>query len=161
MLEREAARPDCGAGALFVDDEGCVMIVDLTYGSRWGIPGGRIERGETPREACGRGLDHQFGFEVPLGALLVVDWAPQVREERLRFVFDGGMLTDEQLDEIVLPPDEVSAWAFIPPEELFVMLAPRLVRRVNAALDARASGAMKYLEHGQPVDPEQAGFGGR
>lgn len=153
MDDREAARPLCAAGALFVDDEGGVLIVDPTYGAKWELPTGKVERGETPREACERGLERAFALELPVGRLLVVDWAPKVHEGRVVFVFDGGELTDEQLDTIELDPDEITAWAFLPPEELFVMTEPRLNRRVTAAIEAKAAGTTLYLEHGLPADP--------
>ncbi|WP_300012131.1 NUDIX hydrolase [Pseudonocardia sp.] len=147
-----AARPDCAAGALFVDDEGRVLIVEPTYKPRWEIPGGQVERGETPREACLRELREELGLDLPLGRLLVVDWAPHVRDEHVRFVFDGGTLTDAQLDGIELTTGELASWAFLPPDELFVMLTPRLVRRVTAALEARGEGVTSYLEHGAPAE---------
>ncbi len=145
------ARAEAAAGALFVDHDGQVLIVEPTYKPRWEIPGGSVERGETPREACERELHDELGIDLPVGRLLVVDWAPLVREERIRYVFDGGILSDEQLDRIVLPPDELTSWAYIPPAELFVMMAPRLMRRVTAALEARQTGRTVYLEHGLPV----------
>jgi 8-oxo-dGTP diphosphatase len=86
----------------------------------------------------------------------VVDWAPHVQEDRVRFVFDGGVLTDEQLDAIVLEPDELTSWAFVAPDELFVRVEPRLGRRVSAALEAREAGATRYLEHGVPIEPDPA-----
>ncbi|MDN5747054.1 MAG: NUDIX hydrolase [Pseudonocardia sp.] len=148
----DAARPDCATGALFTDDEGAVLLVEPTFRSRWELPGGEVERGETPREACARAVSEQFGIDLALGRLLVVDWAPVVREEHIGFVFDGGELTPEQLDGVELVPDELCAWAFLPPEELFVMMEPRLVRRVTAALGARDADATSYLEHGVPAD---------
>ncbi len=144
----DGARPDCAAGALFLDDEGRVLLVEPTYQPRWGIPGGAVERGETPREACARELREELGLELPVGRLLVVDWAPYVRQERIRFVFDGGILTGEQADAVELAPDELSSWAFVAPDDLFVMVVPRLARRLAAALDARAAGDTRYLEHG-------------
>lgn len=145
------ARPAAAAGALFVDDDGRVLIVEPTYKRHWEIPGGEVEKGERPTEACARELKEELGLDLPVGRLLVVDWAPLVREERVRFVFDGGVLTDEQLDAVELAPDELASWAFLPADELFVMMEPRLVRRVTAALDARASGVTHYLEDGRPV----------
>lgn len=156
MDERDAARPECTAGALFVDDEGNVLIVEPTYRKAWEIPGSRIDRRETPREACQRGLEEEFGLELEPGRLLVVDWAPRGYDEHVRYVFDGGALSDEQLDAIELTTGEISSWAYIPPEELFVMADPRLTRRVTAALGARAAGATWYLEHGMPVEAEGA-----
>ncbi len=148
----EGARPECAAGVLFLDEAGDVLLVEPTYKAMWDIPGGRMEVGETPREALTRELTEELALEVPIGRLLVVDWAPHVREERVRFVFDGGVLTDAQLDAIELPPHELESWAFVSPEELFVMLEPRLSRRVTAALGAREAGATWYLENGVPVD---------
>lgn len=151
-LDRDAiARPAAAAGALFLDDEGRVLVVEPTYKRHWEIPGGEVEKGESPTEACARELQEELGLDLPVGRLLVVDWAPLVREERVRFVFDGGVLTDEQLDAVELAPDELASWACLPADELFVMLEPRLVRRVTAALDARASGATRYLEDGRAV----------
>lgn len=150
-MDDDVARPVAAAGALFVDDEGRVLIVEPTYKARWEIPGGRIERGESPREACHRELRDELGLHLPLGRLLVVDWAPYVREERVRFVFDGGTLTPDQLDAIELAPEELASWAFLPAQEMFVMMEPRLVRRVTAALAARESGDTVYLEHGLPA----------
>jgi len=148
----EGARPECAAGVLFLDEAGDVFLVEPTYKAMWEIPGGRMEVGESPREALTRELEEELSLEVPIGRLLVVDWAPHVREERVRFVFDGGVLTDAQLDAIELPEHELESWAFISPDELFVMMEPRLVRRVTAALGAREAGATWYLENGVPVD---------
>jgi 8-oxo-dGTP diphosphatase len=144
------ARPGCAAAALFVDATGEVLLVEPTDKATWEIPGAQVERAETPREACLRALREQLGLEVALGPLLVVDWAPFVREERVRFLFDGGVLTDGQLEAIELAP-ELTSWAFLPPEELFVMMEPRLVRRVTAALAAREAGSTSYLERGEPA----------
>ena len=55
-------------------------------------------------------------------------------------MFDGGDLSDERLDTIELPPDELESWACVPVDDLFVMLSGVLSRRVHAALDARAAG---------------------
>jgi 8-oxo-dGTP diphosphatase len=149
----EVVRPECAVGVLFLDEAGEVLLVEPTYQAMWAIPSGPMQIGETPREAGVRALQEQFTLEVPLGRLLVVDWAPHVREERVRFVFDGGVLTDEQLDAIELPPHELESWAFIPAEELFVMTEPRLSRRLTAALGARTAGATWYLENGVPAEP--------
>lgn len=144
----ELARPMCAAAALFVDADGDVLIVEPTDAPRWEIPGGAVDLGETPRQACVRALDEGFGLDIVLGRLLVVDWAPLVHEERVRFIFDGGSLTEPQLDAIDMPPGPIDCWAFIPPAELFVMTSPRTTRRVTAALGALAAGQTWYLENG-------------
>lgn len=148
---QDRAEPRCTAGALFVDADGAVLVVEPNERAEWSIPAGAVGRRETPRDACTRALEEQLGLELTPGRLLVVDWAPRVREERVLFVFDGGELTEDQLDAIELPVGTLDSWACIPVEELFVMLEPRLTRRVTAALGAREAGSTWYLENGDPV----------
>jgi ADP-ribose pyrophosphatase YjhB (NUDIX family) len=145
------SRPFAAAGALFLNEDGDVLIVEPTYKAVWEIPGGAVEHGETPREACARELCEELGLQLRPGRLLVVDWSSDADgRDRVRFVFDGGVLSDVVLDSIVLPPDELGAWACIPEQELGAVLAPDLTRRVTAALGAQAAGETWYLEDGLP-----------
>jgi 8-oxo-dGTP diphosphatase len=139
------------AGALFADNAGRVLLVEPTYKSTWEIPGGRVEPGETPREACVRELQEELGAALEPGPLLVVDWAPRDGADRILFVFDGGVLSAAQQAAIVLPPEELASWAFVPPAEVPRRAAPWLARRVAAALAARAAGTPRYLEFGAPA----------
>ncbi|MCY7341198.1 MAG: NUDIX hydrolase, partial [Pseudonocardia sp.] len=47
------ATPRLASGALFVDASR-VFLVRKTYGNRWNIPGGYVDRGESPASACER-----------------------------------------------------------------------------------------------------------
>ena len=78
-----------------------MLLVEPIHEARWSIPGGPVRPGETPRGACARELRDGLGLEVGVGRLLVVDWAPLVREERIRFVFDGGVLGESGADGMV------------------------------------------------------------
>ena len=139
------------AGALFVDERGQVLLVEPTYKPGWEIPGGVIEEGETPSAACAREIDEELGLNVHVERLLVVDWAPHPRGERVLFVFDGGLLPDATVERIKLQADELASYRFVPPGEVGAWLSPRLTRRMTAALAAKADGTIHYLEHAVPI----------
>ncbi|WP_169813104.1 NUDIX domain-containing protein [Nocardia jejuensis] len=65
-----------GAGLLFVDELGRVLLVEPTYKDHWELPGGVVEGGESPGAAAVREVREELGLDVPLGQLLVVDWVP-------------------------------------------------------------------------------------
>jgi 8-oxo-dGTP pyrophosphatase MutT (NUDIX family) len=135
------------AGALFFDDRGRLLLVEPTYKPGWEIPGGVVEHGETPSEACRREIEEELGLAREPGRLLVVDWAPHHGDDRVLFVFEGGTITDP--GEIRLQPDELRSYEFVSPHQAAERLIPRLARRVAEALGARESGETRYLEHGR------------
>ncbi|MFI6100126.1 NUDIX domain-containing protein [Lentzea sp. NPDC051213] len=148
-----SSRALSGAGALFFDEAGRVLLVEPTYKPHWEIPGGVIERGETPSEACRREVEEELGLIREPGRLLVVDWAPRDDEDRILFVFEGGLITG---DQIRLQAEELRSYEFVTPQQVEERLIPRLARRVTAALQAQESGQTLYLEHGvsRPGTPQ-------
>jgi 8-oxo-dGTP diphosphatase len=146
---RDRSHAYVAAGVLFFDDTGRLMIVQPTYKDHWDIPGGYVETGETPAQAAAREVREELGIETAVGPLLVADWAPHPDEgDKLLLVFDGGVLTAEQLAAIRLQADELAAYAFHDPAEATALLIPRLGRRVAAAVGAHQAGRTAYLEHG-------------
>lgn len=142
-------RPFVAAGTLFFDGTGCIMLVKPTYKGGWEIPGGYVKPGETPRQGCIREVKEELALDITLGELLVVDWAPHPTEgDKLLFVFDGGILRDDQLAAIELQTDELSEYSYRDPGEVADLLVPRLARRISAAVQARSRGRTEYLEHG-------------
>jgi len=63
-------------------------------------------------------------------------------------LFEGGILTAEQIESIELPPAELSAYRFVPVEAAQTLLNPRLARRLLPALRAREGGGALYVEDG-------------
>jgi len=145
------ARPLATATVVIFDDDGHLLIVEPIERPTWEIPGGVIEQREAPRAGCARGLLEELGIVIEVGRLLVVDWTTgghmENPDERVEFVFDGGVLTEERLDAVDLPSDELASWACLPVEDLFAMLRGDLTRRVTAALGALAAGETWYLEN--------------
>lgn len=141
------ATPRVAAGALFLDAEGRVLLVHPTYKDTWDIPGGYVERGESPAAACRREVLEELGVDRSPVRLAAVDWAPHEREgDKLLFLFDCGPLLVDGED---VAPDgvELDDMRWVSEGELDQYLVDRLARRVRSALAGRSSPGL-YLEHG-------------
>jgi len=90
-----------GAHVLVTDADGRILVVRTTYlGPGWMLPGGRVERDETPQAAAARETREETGLKVTVERLLLVD-AHRARDTS--FVFGGQCLggeLDPQLGEI-------------------------------------------------------------
>lgn len=145
-----------GAAALFRDAEGRVLLVEPNYREGWALPGGTIESddGETPREGARRETAEEIGLDVTPGRLLAVDWVRGTgRPPLVAYLYDGGVLSEEDLKAIRLQEEELLSWRLVPREDLSGFLLGATHGRVLAALDVLAEGSgTAELENGRRVD---------
>lgn len=145
------AHPRMAAGALFFDDADRVLLVEPTYKDYLDIPGGYVEQGESPLQACVREVHEELGITPSIGRLLIVDWAPSPTEgDKVLYLFDGGELTTGDCEQIKLQADELRGYGFHNADQLPELTIPRLARRVAAAIRTRSNRSTVYLEHGVP-----------
>ncbi|MFD5073274.1 NUDIX domain-containing protein [Streptomyces sp. NPDC058371] len=144
-----------GAAALFRDGDGRVLLVEPNYREGWALPGGTIESddGETPRQGARRETAEEIGLDIALGRLLAVDWVPgTARPPLVAYLYDGGVLGEDELKAIRLQEEELLSWRLVPREDLAAYLPGALGRRVLAALDVLAEGSgTAELESGHRV----------
>lgn len=55
-----------GAMCFIERSDGTLLLVQLSYRNRWGVPGGLLKRGETPQDAARREVREEVGLEVVL-----------------------------------------------------------------------------------------------
>lgn len=128
------------------------MLLDTTYKDYKEIPGGYVETGESPLQACVREVKEELGISPEIGHLLVVDWAPGTKEgDKVLYIFDGGTLSSDAEERIVLQAEELRDYAYYPVDRIENLTIPRLARRIRAAVKAREQRSFLYLEHGQEV----------
>ncbi|MFC8228240.1 NUDIX domain-containing protein [Streptomyces sp. NPDC057287] len=133
-----------GAATLFRDERGRVLLVEPNYRDGWTLPGGTVESGdgESPRQAARRETAEEIGLDIAPGRLLAVDWARgATRPPIVAYVYDGGVLAQEQFDAIRIQEDELLSWRLVDRADLARHLPGRLGLRVGAALVVLDSGA--------------------
>jgi ADP-ribose pyrophosphatase YjhB (NUDIX family) len=138
------------AGALFRDGTERVLLVDPTYKETWDLPGGAVEAEESPHAACRREVGEELGLDRPPGRVPAVDWVPSrpERPEGLIVVYDGGVLSAEEIAAIAVADDELAEFAFVDKDEVPALVTPLLGRRIAACLAAVDAGTVAALENG-------------
>jgi len=143
-----------GAGAIFHDAAGKVLLVKPSYLDTWEVPGGGLEHGEDPFQAAVREVKEEIGLELRPGRLLAVDWVPTQDDGRpalANFLFDGGRLDSAREREVCLQNGELTSWVLAASHEWDGLLAPHMARRVRACATALATGTTAYLQYGLPI----------
>ncbi|MFG2126279.1 NUDIX domain-containing protein [Streptomyces sp. NPDC048751] len=144
-----------GAAALFRDAEGRVLLVEPNYREGWALPGGTVESddGESPRQGARRETAEEIGLDRELGRLLAVDWVPGTgRPPLVAYLYDGGVLGEDDFKAIRLQEEELLSWRLVAREDLPEHLPGATGRRVLAALDVLTEGSgTAELENGHRV----------
>lgn len=141
-------------GQLFLrDPDNRVMLCQLTYKPDWDLPGGVVEVGESPRVGALREVAEELQLELPSPNLLLVDWMPAWSgwDDANCFLFDAGVHEVEILDRIVRQEREIKAVEFCTPTQVAERCADFTARRIEAAWQALADGATRYVESGRTV----------
>jgi len=141
------------SGCLFFDENGQLLVVNPTYKETWEIPGGVVERNESPREAVIREVYEELGLFCRPERLLCVDFSDETetRTESLQFIFLGPVFTAELIATIKLPAEELSEYRFLPPKKATKLLNKKLRRRVRHCLKVLDQDTTLYLEEQEPL----------
>ena len=96
---------------LLRDEQGRVLLCQLTYKQEWDLPGGVIEVGEAPAGGLVRELQEELGITVDVKGLITVNWLPAWREwdDACIFLFDLGIADSSIVDTMTLQPTEIQA----------------------------------------------------
>ncbi|EGX60581.1 MULTISPECIES: NUDIX hydrolase [Streptomyces] len=141
------ARPTQSAAAVVRDAEDRVLIVKPGYKDGWNLPGGGVDEGETPSQAAARELREEVGVEQVIGRLLVSAYIQSEAGAHIYWVFDGGVISEEQKSGIRLQESELVDYRFKRAEEIGPDEIPPAVRAVwDRALQALRDGTALSLE---------------
>lgn len=138
-----------GAAALLLDNKGRILMLKPSYKDHWTIPGGVIEKDESPKEGCNREIEEEIGIKVRVKKLLAVNYntASAERDENLQWIFYGGIFRPSQVAKIRIDDKEIIQFKFVDLDAALEIIEPGM--RDKLPLYKRvlqASGAV-YLEN--------------
>lgn len=140
-----------GTGALIFNKKDELLILKPTYKDHWTIPGGVVDKDESPRQACVREIKEEIGLDIKDLRFLCVDYYKNRNDEKgesLQFLFYGGELSKDKIKNIKIPAEEISDYKFIKVEEAALLVSDCLGRRLPKCVEAIKNNAGFYLENG-------------
>lgn len=145
-------RKRMASGALFFNKDKELLILKPTYKNHWIIPGGVVDKDESPRDACVREVKEETGLDKEISRMLCVDYKEDDgKGENVVFVFDGGSLTDDEIGKIELPEEEIAEFKFLPQEEALELFSNSQQKRFKSVFEYWDAGKGIYLENGLAV----------
>ncbi|MES2006513.1 MAG: NUDIX hydrolase [Patescibacteria group bacterium] len=142
------ARKRVGAGALYLNEKEEILLVKPNYRDYWLIPGGSVDKDESPRVACIREIKEETGLELKNPRLLCVRYRASQDDfgDGFLFVFEGGVLGVDTIKTIVLQDDELDGYKFVPLDEALTLVGAGSVPALSAAFKAYKEGTFEYVE---------------
>lgn len=139
------------AGVLLYNSTGSLLIVKPLYREGWLLPGGMVEKDESPRSAIIREVREELNLDITPGNLICVDYKSSEGEklETLQFIFNGGVLSDAEIDSIRLQEEELKEFKFLPPTDALTYLNGKQSKRIQSCLESSDENSFLYLEDGQ------------
>jgi 8-oxo-dGTP pyrophosphatase MutT (NUDIX family) len=99
--------PDVEVSGCFCEWDGKLLYLkrhaDKPYGETWGLPAGKIEEGEDPRQAAVREVEEEVGIKLDPVTLQEVA-KTYLDVEGLRYVFHAFRVTLDKAPQIRLEP---------------------------------------------------------
>ena len=141
-------RKRVGAGVLFFDGADRVMLVKPNYKEGWIIPGGSADAYESPMAAAVREVKEELGVDIKNPKLICVSYAKEhgIKTEALHFIFSGGILSAEQIQNIQLQKEELDAFQFVSVAEAEKILTIGFKKRLSECFKLCKAGTVAYFE---------------
>ena len=137
------------SGVIIRDIDERILMVKPSYKLNLEIPGGVVEKDESPYDACKRELKEEVGLDLIIERMLCVDYnkADDKETESLMFIFYGGCIEKDIIEKIRVDGEEILSFEFMSLEELKDKATDSLYRRIEKSIEAIERQTIYYLEN--------------
>lgn len=135
-----------GSAVIFFNTKGEILIVKPDYREDWLLPGGSTDANEAPLDCAIRETQEELGLNISDMQLVGVYHGGA--SDALKFIFNGGVLTDDQISKIHLQEDELEQYVFLSPSEALPLLSISLQKSIPASLEAIKNNTVAYIQEG-------------
>lgn len=135
--------------ALIFNARGELLILKPGYRPEWILPGGSVDKNESPEKACSREIQEEIALAIPKLKFICVNYTPyeKVKGDSLQFMFYGGILKESDENLIKIDRKEIIEYKFSKIEDALPFLTTGLQKRIPAALEFLKNKTSGYLEN--------------
>lgn len=139
------------AQGLLRNEDGDILLCELTYKAEWDLPGGVVDPKESPAACVVREISEELGVAVGIESLVTVNWLPPWRgwDDAVLFLYDLGTVPRSFTDDLILLKRELKAVHWVAPEDVAAHVAPYNVRMLAQVLTTGGAPSPAYLENSE------------
>lgn len=140
-------RKRSAVGVLIFKDEQ-LLVLEPTYKSNWLVPGGVVEKFESPLEAAIRECQEEIGIDVEIESFLCADFkrGDSITGDAIHYLFSAKL---PMKFEIKIDESEIKNALWLSSDEAINKFDSHLGPRVKAGLEAIKRNRSFYCEDGQ------------
>ncbi|OFZ30731.1 MAG: hypothetical protein A2622_13765 [Bdellovibrionales bacterium RIFCSPHIGHO2_01_FULL_40_29] len=142
-------RKRSAVGVLIFQDEK-LLVLEPTYKPNWLVPGGVVDKSESPYEAALRECKEEIGLDVKIVDFLCADYKRGNIEigDAVHFLFLGKISSDAK---IIVDQKEIKEFYWMTPFEAVLKFDVHLSTRVKVGIRAIHERRPFYCEEGEVV----------
>lgn len=146
-------RKRMASGVIIRNKNGDILILKTNYKDHWEIPGGIVEKNESPKQTAERETMEEIGIKITASSCLVIHYrsAQSKQDENIMFVFDGGIIKDTQ--NLHLNKKEIIEAKFLSFKEATKLVGNRIASRLPFCEKALKEKQTIYLESIGQIEP--------
>lgn len=143
-----------GAGVLFFNKHGEVLIVKPNYLEKWLWIGGSADEGEAPKTTALRECQEEIGITPSSFWLAFVNYLPPQptgQSDILQFLFASEAIDDNFISKLKLQESEIEDVRFIPVDDLANYMHDYRARAIQTYWKNKQDTSTLYLEDGRLI----------
>lgn len=146
-------RKRMGAGVIILNQNDELLVVKASYRDYWTLPGGVVDKDESPGQAAAREVEEEIGLKLAIKQLLAVSYnfSNPEWDENLQWIFWGGKLSEQEIENIKVDGEEITAWRFADLKEADKLTQKNMSERMKIFMKALKIGGALYLENWEEI----------
>lgn len=137
-----------GTAVIFFNADRNLLIVKPGYKNTWLVPGGSIDEDESPLHCARREVKEEIGLDITDLKLVGIYYSHKklAHSDSLKFIFYGGVLSEDQIAHIIVQEDELERCDFVPLDKALLLLSQSLKQSIPQAIAAIKNNSVAYME---------------